>query len=671
MKKLAWLITLALMVSMLAVTATAEGTAYTQAPMLDAMVESGEIPPLEERLPENPCVIKEILDEYLDQEVGNYGGTLRLVTSSVNWDADGFVAMTEGLLTMESSNSDVVSPNIVEAYEVSDDNKVFTFHLRKGLKWSDGEEVTMEDFEFGINDFIMNSELTPVIAAYMRDAGTASGDPFTFEVIDDSTFTITFKESYGGFIVHLSIAGWKGYTEFLKPAHFLKPYHKDYAEECHGSLEAYYEFMQPYATVMGYDDVTEDGVWCYIFNQMDCTNWECTDPNDTMPSYYFGDIAPTSFPQLYPWIMTGVSDTLTTWTRNPYYWCVDAAGQQLPYFDTITSKYVESSELVQFSAMAGEVDFMRESATINNISLYRENDEKANITAYTTDLHNNPGDLNINFNYGLNTDGSIKEGDEFAAWQEMVNDKRFLQALMHSIDANELVDAVFNGFAEPNEYFACDGDQELAISLLDEMGAVDIDGDGWRETPSGLPFYFTIYVSSSGSLTDVLSCCELYFEYWTEIGLNVQVMPTDGTLLDTSRLANELTILANWLHSNALWHYQEWYYNEPLWQDWIDAGGLSGELKGTDVLLEPSEEFKEFVLGIQGCFTVDPVTAVNENVPNLVKLQAENLWDIEPLQHVQQCVVINTDMRNIPTGGIGISWNFALEQMFYENPDQH
>ena len=424
---------------------------------------------------------------------------------------------------------------------------------------------------------------------------------------------------------------------------------------------------------MGYEDVSEEGVWCYIFNQMDCTNGELTDPNDAMPSYYFGDLIDCdSFPQLYPWIMTDCADgKMTTWTRNPYYFCVDEAGNQMPYFDYLTSAYVESSELVQFNAMSGEVDFMRESATINNISLYRENEEKAGIHAYTTSMHNNPGDININFNFGLNPDGTIKDDDESKAWQEMVNDHRFLEALMISIDANELVDAVFNGFAEPNEYFACTGDHEGAMALLDEMGALDIDGDGWRETPSGLPFYFNITVSSSGSLTDVVACDELYYEYWTKLGLNCQVAPTDATLLDTSRLANELQILTNWLHSNALWHYQEWYYNEPLWQKWIDAGGLTGTLKSDDTYLEPSEEFKQFVLGIQGCFTVDPVTAVNENVPMLMKMQAENLWDIEPLQHVQQCVVINSDVRNVPTGGIGISWNFSMEQFFYNHPEEH
>ncbi len=120
MKKLSWLLVLAMVVSLFAMTASAEGD-YTQAPMLDAAVEAGELPPVEERLPETPRIVKEILDEYLDYESGNYGGTLRLITSVVNWDADGFVGMDENFLTMESANSDVITPNVVEEFTANDD----------------------------------------------------------------------------------------------------------------------------------------------------------------------------------------------------------------------------------------------------------------------------------------------------------------------------------------------------------------------------------------------------------------------------------------------------------------------------------------------------------------------------------------------------------------------
>jgi peptide/nickel transport system substrate-binding protein len=665
MKKLSWLLVLTMVLSMFAVTASAEGD-YAQAPMFDEAVEAGTLPPVEERLPENPRVAKEILDEYLDMEIGNYGGTIRLVTSVVNWDADGFIGQNEALLTMESANSAVITPNIVEAFEANEDSTVFTFKLRKGLKWSDGTEVTMEDFRFGIEDFVFNEELTPSIPAYMRDGGVGSGAPFTFEVIDDETFTITFGSSYGGFAVHLSIAGWKGYTDLLKPAHFLKQFHKDYAEEIHGSLEAYYEFMQPFSDAAGLGDVTAEGVWVDVFNQLDCTNWELTDPRDQMTSSFFPGLIEENFPVLYGWVMTSSEGGVTTWERNPYYFKVDEDGNQLPYIDYITSTLVEDMQMVQMKYMSGEADFGRESATIDNISLYRENEEKAGITAYNTNMHNTPTDIALNVNYGLNVDGTVKDDDESKAWQEVIGLKDFRHALAIAIDAEELIDTVYNGFAEAYEPHGCTHDIDGAKALLDGIGMVDVDGDGYRETPSGLPFQFQIW--NSAEANDIIPASEMYVEFWKEIGIKASVYTTESTLRDTSVQANEVPCRVSWVHETQLWHYSDWFESQwaPLFDDWFIAGGLAGEA-GAEGLLAPPEDIQQFHKDVQALFTVDPETAVNEMLPKLADFMAENQYLIIPITNVQQCVIINSDIGNVPEGGVGISWNFAFEQFFYED----
>ncbi len=666
MKKLSWLLALAMLVSVMSFTASAEGT-YSQSPLLDEAVASGTLPAVEERLPETPKIADEILPEYLDYESGNYGGTLRLVTSVVNWDADGFVGNNEALLTMESTASDVITPNIVESYSANEDNSVFTFTLRKGLKWSDGTEVTMADFEFAINSFVFNEELTPVVGAWMRDGGRADGQPFTFTVVDDTTFTLAFNESYGGFPVHLSIAGWKGYTELLKPAHFLKQFHPDYAEEIHGSLDAYYEFIKPFAAQMGYDDPTADLVWTYVFNQADMTNWELTDPNDALTSVFFAGLIDQNFPVLYPWVMQNSDGGVTTWERNPYYHKVDADGQQLPYVDYVTSTLVEDMEMVQLKYMTGEADFGRESATIDNISLYRENEATAGITAYVTRMHVNPTDVSINVNYGLNVDGSVKEDADSQAWQEVVNDVRFRQALMKAIDAEEILDAVYSGFGEVNPSYDCSYDIEGANALLDEMGMVDVDGDGYRETPSGKPLQWQIW--NYAEANDIIPVCELLVEFWSEIGLKATTYTTESTLLSTSQEANEIPMRVAWVHSTQLWHYKDWFTGSwaPLYQDWVDKGGLSGDLEGSTEFLAPPQDYQDFRLMIDSLMTVNPEAAVNEVLPQLNTWMSEHLYIIEPLINVQQCVIINSDIGNVPSDGVGISWNFSMEQFFYRS----
>ncbi len=65
--------------------------------------------------------------------------------------------------------------------------------------------------------------------------------------------------------------------------------------------------------------------------------------------------------------------------------------------------------------------------------------------------------------------------------------------------------------------------------------------------------------------------------------------------------------------------------------------------------------------------TVSPEDAVNNMLPQLARFRADKLYLIIPLTDVKQCVTINADIGNVPTGGIGIAWIFALEQMFFRS----
>ena len=73
--------------------------------------------------------------------------------------------LLEGLTTY-SANGDVV-PGAAESWDVSDDGKTYTFHLRKDGKWSNGDPVTAGDFVFSFRRLV-----DPAIAsdyAYMTD----------------------------------------------------------------------------------------------------------------------------------------------------------------------------------------------------------------------------------------------------------------------------------------------------------------------------------------------------------------------------------------------------------------------------------------------------------------------------------------------------------------------
>ena len=672
MKRLTMILAL-LLVFTLAMPAIAETPTYGEAPMLTELVEAGELPPVEERLPEVPKLSSEMLDEHFEWEIGKYGGTLKHVTDDVNWDADVFVACDEALFTCASANSGEVTPNLLEDVQINEDNTEFIFKLRKGLKWSDGTEVTMEDFRFTIEDFIFNTTLTPVISNLMRSGSSSDGEPFTYEFIDDEHFAIRFDSSYGGFLVAISISGWAGYTDYLKPAHYLKPFHLDYAEEIHGSEDAYYEFLAPYAKVMGYDDPKAEGVWTYVFHQIDVTNWEITDPMDCLPQVYFKDAGhDKNMPMLYAWIMSDTDGTITTWTRNPYYHKVDPEGNQLPYIDKLTSLLVQDGEMVQMAYITGDADFGQGVTMIDNLGLYRENEETSGNYAYLAMCHNNPTDLFININYGLNPDGTIKEDDLSKAWQETVADVRFREALSLSIDAEEIIDSVYSGFASVNPYFNCVHDIETANDILDELGCLDVDGDGWRESPSGLPLKWDIMTDAAA--TDQVPVCELITECWKEIGLNVGVQTVDPTLLSTMQGANECTMRVTWGTTTQTWHYLDFGERVwgPLFQTWLNNGGLEADKNGETVEgIEPPEGVKEIYRQIARILTATPEVAVNEVMPEVMAAFSSQYVMIEPIIDVMQCVVIDSDIGNVPTGGLSIGWSFAREQMFFNNPESH
>ena len=161
-----------------------------EAPMLAERVASGELPPVEARLPKNPYVVGPgslYLEKDIDLEIGKYGGTLRLAGSSVGWDADVFVMQVETLLDNPGIGPSQTTPNILESIDVSPDATIFTLRLREGLKWSDGVPVTTEDVRFAYEDVMLNEKLTPSFPNQYRSGNKPDGEKMQLDIIDDYT----------------------------------------------------------------------------------------------------------------------------------------------------------------------------------------------------------------------------------------------------------------------------------------------------------------------------------------------------------------------------------------------------------------------------------------------------------------------------------------------------
>ena len=327
---------------------------------------------------------------------------------------------------------------------------------------------------------------------------------------------------------------------------------------------------------------------------------------------------------------------------------------------------VEDVEMVQMKVITGEVDFLRESATIDNISLYRENSEAANINPVMCIQGNTPTDLYLNVNYGLNADGTVKDDDASRAWQEVIQDLRFRQAIAMSIDAEEILDTVYHNLGAVREGTLCTNDVEAANALLDEIGMKDIDGDGYRESPSGLPFSFQIWNAAEAS--DIVPTTELYVEYLAEIGIRATGYTTESTLLNTSIAANEVPARCVWAAHSIIWHFGGSYSIEvwaPLWSDWYNAGCPEDEEAARTYLIPEKEEDRQLIKNIFGLMT-NTLDQVSEVVrPGILNYMDENCYIIRPLEYVNGIVVLNADLRNVPTDVVTHSLNYFLEDLYF------
>jgi len=610
-------------------TTSALAMKYNESPMLKTKVAAGLLPPVEERLPEEPKVLSaernEVPKENLDFEIGQYGGMLRMVHPDVDWDAFVFCLLNEPLISGPGILGEDIKGNILKDFEVSEDEKVFTFHMRKGLKWSDGVPVTTEDVLFAYEDVLLNEKLTPVFPRWLKAANKGDGEPMKLEVIDDYTFRISFTEPYGGFPVQLAIASWRGYTDLLKPKHYLKKFHPRYTP---------LEELEPLIKKEG----LTKGEWWTLFNRKDHANWEFT--NRTA----------IGFPVLTPFMIVKATQEVATFERNPYYFKVDSAGNQLPYIDKIRTVLADP-EMCTMKIVAGEVNFAaggHGGTALQNLPLYKENAEKGGYRVELLDMHVSPADISLNLTY------------PDPVWRKVVRDVRFRKALNMAINREEIVDAVYLGFAEPATAVPNIYNPEEANRLLDEIGLDKRDADGWRLGPDGKTFVIPFEISAASP--DLVPVTELVVEYFKAVGIKTTMKVIDNALRAERKNANELQAQVFWT-SLPVWHNFAGFLagditSWPLWDRWYNTGGKEGE--------EPPADVKRFLDLVSDSLVVGPEKR-QEVINEYRRLLYENIYFMPTVEKAKYPVIVAKNMGNIPHKGFALTVIFSGEQVFFKH----
>jgi peptide/nickel transport system substrate-binding protein len=455
--------------------------------MLSQLVAQGLLPPVDERLPEEPLVIEPV------EEIGQYGGTLNTFATQADHPGDGAYAGGgfETLLKLSRDLSTII-PNIVAAWEYNDDATALTLKLREGMKWSDGEPLDADDWMFWWNDQILDDDLTPRKPLAWWGPG---GELMKVVKIDDYTVQWQFAAPYP--VATMLITGPQGYSTVPKPEHYLKQFHIKYNEEA-GDLakEAGFEF------------------W-YQYYQDRASTW-------TNMSRTVGQ------PVFTPYLLEQKESNFFLYERNPYYWKVDTAGNQLPYIDQMTTTKVEDLEIYNAKIVSGEADFATRYSSIENYPLYKESEGKADyrVLLWPTGFGSQP----------------LYQPNQTAkdpVLRQLFRDVRFRRALSMAINREEINETLFFGLGTPRQWTLiesssiyepkygtayADYDPDQANKLLDEMG-LKWDADRkWRLRRDGERLAWTLDLVPTGPMmANSVPMSELIKEYWADIGVDISI----------------------------------------------------------------------------------------------------------------------------------------------------
>jgi peptide/nickel transport system substrate-binding protein len=168
----------------------------------------GDLPPLEERLPEEPLVVVPY------DAIGKYGGRISGASIGPESGNSEWLSVRHVNLLRFTDDLQTIVPNMAKAYEWNSDYTELTITLRKGHKWSDGEPFTSDDIVFWWEDIVMNKDLYPDVPSFW----VYGGEPMQVEAVDDVTVKFKFAAPAPAFTTLLATT----YTHEWAPKHYLQ-----------------------------------------------------------------------------------------------------------------------------------------------------------------------------------------------------------------------------------------------------------------------------------------------------------------------------------------------------------------------------------------------------------------------------------------------------------------
>ncbi len=563
------------------------------------IVGNGPLPPLAERLPDEPLVVAPY------DSIGKYGGVFDMISNATEAGTSDLLSTRHVNFVRYSDDLQTIVPNVAKSWEWNDDFTQLTFHLRKGHKWSDGAPFTAHDVKFWYDNLNFDKNIIEKPKDYLL----VGGERMTVDVVDDQTVRFNTPSPYPGLLAHFATH----YGQGFQPKHFLGQFHPD---------------INPDADKLAKEAGFESGyeVVIFYYGQSDWTD---------VPSPMLRDPSkipalPAAIqPSLEPWITTADTTEGRHYVANPYFFMVDTAGNQLPYMDEQDEVYINDHEVRILKAINGEYDYKLQSLNLPTAPILMDNAEKGD---YTVDLRPEIAGPTFAIN--------VTSADEEK--RKVFSDLRFRKAMSIAINRAEINDVAFFGLGEAKQYvgfspppsfvdpkwlnYYIDFDPEGAKKLLDEVGVVDQDGDGFRDLLNGQKLVLNIQFATQGMATEVV---ELVAQHWNNVGIQTTSKEVTPDEYRSAQSSNQLDVMA-WrkgqplaiiLGNNELWQppFENYFgiRNGMLWAEYMDDSSAG---------IEPPAYVKQLVADIATFQSLPAGTPESDEVgARMVQNMTENL----------------------------------------------
>jgi peptide/nickel transport system substrate-binding protein len=505
-------------------------TEFSEAPSLAALVSAGSLPAVEDRLP----VAADVFVVAPVDAIGEYGGTWRRAFTGPNDGQNADRIMMDEDLKFDLDGVTIIG-NIAKGYEISDDGTVYTLELRKGMKWSDGTTFNADNYLWWFTNVLTNEEINP---GRNKQLGWSGYNVVDIIKVDETHVQYTIPEKADGFLDQLATYRIGGFTLHGRigdgdygPSHYMEQFHRDFASD-----------------TAAYDKLVADEGF---------ESWPLFFKEKSNP------LRNTELPVISPWRMTSpITEQIYEWERNPYYWGVDPAGNQLPYIDNISMILAGDKEVLNLKAIAGEIDFQHRHIDMAKVPVIRENADKCECSVvFWPSPGGAQGGLTVNLTYGLGgTDDNPLTYEVDDQIQKWLTNKDFRIALSNAVDRQRINEVVFLGLGQntqggfikghsfyPGDEYATKHQEgaSKANEILDSIGLDKKDSDGFRLRTDGSGDALVFELSYIANyFIDYESIAELTQEDFNAVGIKTFLKAEDVKLYADRRANNDHVLVA-------------------------------------------------------------------------------------------------------------------------------